>query len=111
MNNSNNLNGINEIKIDKMVLDLRNYVEKINRTLNQISEVVDDTKNYFLSQSGNLYRTKYDLLEANYSTIKNNLLSYSDDLLKVKFRYQSMSENNKNIIYGRIQNVESNRRW
>lgn len=111
MNNSNNLNGINETKLDKMILDLRNYVEKINRTLNQISEVVDDTKNYFSSQSGNLYRKKYSLLEANFSTIKNNLLSYSDDLLKVKFRYQSMNSNNQNIIYGKMQNVESNRRW
>lgn len=111
MNNTNYVSGINEGRLDKLALDLLGYIEKINNTLNQISEVVEDTKNYFDSSIANSYRNKYDLFKTNYNVVKKNLSSYSSDLTKVKFKYKGMATNLQTTINKEITKIDINGKW
>lgn len=83
--------GINIDSVDKLILDIYNYAEKINKTLNQISEVVDETKNFYDCEVADNYRNKFNNFKANFNIINKNIISYSDDLIKLKNRYQTVN--------------------
>ena len=83
--------GINIDSVDKLILDIYNYAEKINKTLNQISEVVDETKNFYDCEVADNYRNKFNHFKANFNIINKNIISYSDDLIKLKNRYQTVN--------------------
>ena len=64
--------GINLDSIDKLILDIYNYAERVNKTLNQISDVVDQTKNFYACESADNYRNKFNSFGLN---LKLNLIS------------------------------------
>ena len=80
--------GINEQKIDKLVLDINNYAERINNVLNNMEDLVNSTNSFFLEEVGNEFRNNFKQLSSNFPTVKTNILSYSQDLIKVKLNYQ-----------------------
>lgn len=85
--------GINVDTIDKLILDIYNYAEKINKTLNQISEVVDQTKTFYECDTANNYRNKFNSFRTNFVVIDKNLKSYAEDLIKLKNKYQRIDDN------------------
>lgn len=83
--------GINVDSVDKLILDIYNYAERINKTLNQITDVVDRTKTFYNCDAANNYRNKFENFKMNFSTIDKNIKSYAEDLIKLKNRYQNIS--------------------
>lgn len=99
--------GINIDSIDKLILDIYNYAERINKTLNQISNVVDQTKSFYECDAANAYRRKFNSFRTNFSVIDKNLKSYADDLIKLKNRYQNVDRNITDTIKKAIVNMQS----
>lgn len=81
------LNGIEEKKIDRLVLDIVDYTEKINSTLNQIDDVMSTIKDYYVCENATMFEKKFTTLRDNFAIVQKNLLSYSTDLVKVKACY------------------------
>ena len=104
--------GINLDSIDKLILDIYNYAERVNKTLNQISDVVDQTKNFYAWESADNYRNKFNSFRTNFKVVNKNLISYAEDLIKLKNRYQNMSDEMTQTIKKAIANIEvPNNKW
>jgi len=104
--------GINLDSIDKLILDIYNYAERVNKTLNQISDVVDQTKNFYACESADNYRNKFNSFRTNFKVVNKNLISYAEDLIKLKNRYQNMSDEMTQTIKKAIANIEvPNNKW
>ena len=73
--------GINIDSIDKLILDIYNYAERVNKTLNQITDVVDQTKNFYDCEAAQNYRNKFNSFKTNFNVINKNLNSYAEDLI------------------------------
>lgn len=80
-------NGISETGIDKLMMDIIDYAEKMNQILNNISNLVEDTKEFYDCDSGEKFRNRYGELQQSFSTVNKNILSYNTDLLNVKLDY------------------------
>ena len=85
--------GLNEEGIKKVIMDIYDYCEKINKTLNQISDVVEDTKNFYCCDTADEYRKKFTEFSSNFPTIVNSLKSYADDLNKLKSNVSLIDSN------------------
>ena len=77
--------GINLDSIDKLILDIYNYAERVNKTLNQISDVVDQTKNFYACESADNYRNKFNSPKVNWLNLSVGLaikkvISYLESL-------------------------------
>lgn len=95
--------GINEKKLNSLILDIYNYSEKINKTLNQISEVVDKTKKIYSSKEADLYRNKYENFRVNYVNVIKNINRYAEDLILVKQKYSNFDINaSKRVLLEKI---------
>ena len=93
MINHNEISGISEVGLNKLITDIYDYADASNRIINQINDLVYSTSEFFRSDSGDLYRKKFSRLCEEHSTIKNNILSYTSDFANVKAHYK-----NRNIV-------------
>lgn len=104
--------GVNLDSVDKLILDIYNYAERVNKTLNQISDVVDQTKNFYACEVADNYRNKFNSFRTNFKVVNKNLVSYAEDLIKLKNRYQNISDDMTQSIKRAIANIEvSNNKW
>ncbi len=99
--------GISEQGIDRLMIDILNYCEKCNSIMNDISSIVDETRNYFTGYAGDKFRQNYSLISNEYSTLKNNILSYNSDLLSVKNQYIASVDDAVTMIKDAQGNVEN----
>lgn len=81
------VNGINEQGLENLAMEIVEYANKANQILNQINLLVDQTSSYFISPEGILYRKKLQEQFMNYQIMCQNILSYANDLVKVKNMY------------------------
>jgi len=102
--------GINIDSVDKLILDIYNYAERINKTLNQITDVVDKTKTIYNCDAANNYRNKFESFRVNFNIVDKNIKSYADDLIKLKNRYQNIGDKAVETIK-RATNVIENRKY
>ena len=84
----NNNSGINDQKIDKLILDIYEINEKVRKTLDQISETMEKTKTSWKSSEANQLRNTYDNFKTNYNIIVKNINSYAEDFTKLKNSYK-----------------------
>jgi len=84
--------GFNEQSISRLNLDIYDYVEKVNNTLSQIEHLVSESRNYFISDDGDDFRRKFELLATNFPIVCQNILSYVDDLNRAQTGVLSMSQ-------------------
>lgn len=99
--------GINVDSIDKLILDIYSYAEKINKTLNEIASIVDDTKAFYQGENATNYRRKFDDFKTNFPIIDGNLKGYADDLIKLKNRYKNIDVNLTNTIKNATTNMQN----
>ena len=83
--------GINEPKLDLMILEIAETMNRISNKFNNIETLIHDTKTYFVCESGNLFRNSFSNNKDNFQAINRNILSYSGDLVKVKKRFQMVT--------------------
>lgn len=87
--NGKSTSGIDEIRLDKLIQRILNNVEQLERRFNQLDSTIDRTKSFYKSDSASKYRNSYNDLRYNYNLVKKNILSYVNDLTKVKSKYKS----------------------
>ena len=98
--------GINEDKINSLVLDIYDYIEKINAILSNIDNEMEKTSTCFKFKTGDSLRKKYSDLRANYSIINKNLMGYTEKLIKVKSKTNEFSKDLKTQIVSEANNIQ-----
>lgn len=78
--------GIDENKIDKLVLDLYNSIEKINNILNNIDNEMNKVNTYFDCTAGKSLYTKFASQKNMFPIINDNFMKDTELLIKVKSR-------------------------
>ena len=99
---------INEGALDKLILDLYDYSEKINSILNQISDLVNYSSTYFKGQQSVDIIKKYNNLQVSLENLKYNISDYSADLVKVKSRFKNTSSDLTLEVNRQTSNIQSN---
>ncbi len=107
MQDVENWNGISLDGIDKLMSDIMDYADKSNKILNQISDLVSETENYFCCESGDKFRDQFNMLSIASATINKNILSYNEDLMNVKINYQNRTEVGTEILNSGNKSVNS----
>lgn len=104
--------GVNLDTVDKLILDIYNYAERASKTLEQISSVVESTKTFYLSEDANNFRAKFSNFETNFKTVNKNLISYAEDLTKLKNKYQDISYEMTQTVNNAIAKMDvSSNKW
>lgn len=85
-------NGMNVDSMDKVMTDVLDYADKANKILNNISSIVDDTETCFKCESGDNFRTQYELIKSGIATFNKNFLSYNTDFMRAVRNYQLREE-------------------
>lgn len=98
--------GINVDTIDKLILDIYTYAEKVSKTLNQICDVVEQTKTFYQCDDADVYRNRFNLFKSNFNVVNINLKSYADDMIKLKNKYQNIDAHLTNTVKNSIKNEE-----
>lgn len=99
---------INEEAIDKLVLEIYDYSERINNILNQISDLVNYSSTYFKGQISNDIIGKYNNLKLSLDNVKNNIASYSSDLVMVKNKFRNKASDIALEVKRQASNIQSN---
>lgn len=75
---------INQPGYDNLILELNDYVDKIEVILRDTEMKIHDTNDYFKGEVGDSVREKFEKYFRQIDTMTQNLLTYSNDLLKIK---------------------------
>lgn len=90
--------GINEQAINKLIMDIYDCADRINIILNSIDDIVAGTSSYFVNESANNFRRKFEQLKLNFPTVNYNIKSYAEDLTKLKNSYSNIIDDAKHIV-------------
>lgn len=105
-NTSNaNVFGINEPKLEQLVLEISEVAERVNKKFIELSDLVNSTSLFYDCESGSNFRNSFDKLKANFPIVNKNILCYSFDLVKVKSRLYNIDttvERNFSIAKGEV---------
>lgn len=97
--------GINEEKIDYLVLDIYDYAERVNQILNNIDELMIKSNEYYNCESNQTIINHYKELSFNFPVLKQNILTTANDLVKVKHHYSNANDEAKRITLQGINNI------
>ena len=89
---------LDETSINKLILEIGDYSEKIKLTLNRINDLMNDAKTSYKCASASKVFSRYSQFNDNYNIIVKNILSYQTDLINLKRKFKSgVSEISQNI--------------
>ena len=80
--------GISVDSINKAIVDIYTYSTEIQHLLNDADDVVEKLKPYFDCRSGREFQAKYKTFSANYSTVVQNILEYTNELRDISNAYK-----------------------
>ena len=94
----NGTSGINEKGLDSLILKLKDTADQIHLLLNDIDGLVADSAEYFICDVGNEFRRHFAEQRPNFETICDNIITYSNDLVKVKYRFHEKDQKDTKTI-------------
>lgn len=84
MMNNYDVVGINDAKIDGLVLNIYDYAQRIKDILNNVDDLIYETNNYYNCEEAVKFRNNFESIKDNFAVVTENILSYGDELVRVK---------------------------
>lgn len=82
--------GISETGISKLCVSINSYALKLKKSLDEIDDLVEDSKSYFAGELSDVFTIKLNSI-MNYKTqVKDNVLSYVDDYNTVVSKFKTI---------------------
>lgn len=95
---SNNISGINEDEIDKLILKISDNSSRIRKLFNEIFDIAEDSIVYSNFKPMNSWRNNIKLLKDDCNIVINDLLTSKSNLQNIKMLYNDkMVELSKRI--------------
>ena len=101
----NNIVGINEDGINKLIIDIYNTLESIHKTFQGIDELIKRSNECFRLESGDKYRDKYNSLVVSIENMYKNIINYINILNNVKIKYININDNISNSIKDKVKDI------
>ena len=73
--------GINENELSALSLEISDYARKVSGILNKIDNAMSGLQNCYRGPSADAIMQRYGEIKTSFPTVKNNISSYSDDLV------------------------------
>ena len=87
--------GINEDELSNLSLEIIDYADKISEIFDRITECVDRVRGQYDGEPVGKIINNYQNLAEYCPVIKDNIISYSDDLIAL---IKKMHENDKSLV-------------
>lgn len=84
--------GISNQGIDNLVLNIYDYADRLKKQLDEVESLVYDIPKYYNDQASEGCRKKFDSIKDSFPLIYENVISYADDLIKLKSSLKSKDE-------------------
>lgn len=78
--------------IEEVYLNLIKEIDRIDAIMKDIENHINDLKPNFTGDVANAFYEKFNNIDSEYKTIKDNLNTYADSLLKIKETYHYIDE-------------------
>ena len=95
---NNQLMGISEQNLKKLILEIYDYRDKMSKILNTAEKLIYDTKNYYQSKDGEELRKKFEIFSSNFAIFLKNIQSYGEDLEQTIYNYRQNTIKNVDIF-------------
>lgn len=92
--------------MDKVMTNIVDYASSANKILRNIDVMIDETKDFFDCECGDLFRAQYQLFRTNHATFNKNYLSYNTDFSNAKANYKLREEVGVEIMNEAKKSVE-----
>lgn len=89
------VDGINEPELGALSLEILDYAERIIAIFDKIDAKIEQLPSSYKSQAFDTFLESYNNFRQNYPVVKNNIVSYSDELLTLIRR---LHENEQDYI-------------
>lgn len=86
--------GVKEYELSNLSLEILDYSDRISAILDKIDSRMNDLSAHYQGDSYKELMNYYTELRSSYSTIKDNIISYSDDLAALLIK---VKENDKTL--------------
>lgn len=106
VNNAEKKVAINEVGMDLLAVDTIQMAKVINDYLSRIIDIVDGTKSYYQTSSGDALRNKFNEIKTYFPTVIQNIENYAYSIKKVKNNYISNTEIVLNHLNNAISSVD-----
>ena len=87
MDNSDRLLAINDNEIGELSVNLMDYSDELGDLFSDIDSKMEELAEYFGGSAANDLFAQYKAFKNNYPTIRDNIISYSDDLITLITRF------------------------
>ncbi len=84
--------GINEDELGKLCVEILDYSDRISEIFDKVDSCMESLPNHYQGLPCVELLNYYNDLKTYYSTIKNNIISYSDDLITLIKKMQAGDE-------------------
>ena len=87
---------IREDDLSDLAMDILTISEEVTEIFSKVDSKMDSLKNCYEADEYNMLMVKYRDFKKNYSVVKDNIVSYSDDLISV---INKVRAGDKNIAF------------
>lgn len=94
------VSAIKEVELENLILELNDIVDKVEFALRNIEMLVYDSKDFFKGKVAESMRTKFSTYTNQIDLLKTNLISYPNDLIKVKNGQLDTDKQSADTFYG-----------
>ena len=101
----NNVSGINEDSLDKLILNFYNYIETIDKNFDNILDVIEKLKTSSNSDCIDELLKKMNNSQNLFKKVNNKLFNYVNELSDIKLKYQDISDNITNNVRKKEDNL------
>ena len=105
---TNNI-AINELEINKIIMDLDDYAINARKIFSQIESVVNSLNRDCDAKIMSSYVNKFKTFSNNFSIMSNNILSYKSDLQDVKNRFKEQQSIASKVVNEQTKNIMNRR--
>lgn len=86
--------GVKEYELGNLTLEILDYADRTSKLLGDIGSKMEELATHYHGDSYNELMKYYSELQSSYSIIKDNIISYSDDLAALLIK---VKENDKTV--------------
>lgn len=85
-------------EMERLILEIYDYRDKMSEILNTAESLVYNTKNYYASEDGEKLREKFNEFSSNFSVVLGRIKQYGKDLEDVLTIYKKNSLKNVDVF-------------
>ena len=102
------LAAMDNLRMEKLNLEVYDYLGRIKHIFDQIEEVVDKVKVYFNCESGQYFDSRFLEEFLNRKIVLENLQSIAEDITIARNTYQNFDKKIESDIDNRIEDLDIN---